>query len=219
MPTESYLLKSIIRSIGSRNIAARSPLHHKQDLYVGKDKRRVMEGRPLTVLRPWVDENIEELREKAGAGRIQLLTMDKRVVDLATFEVAPPAVLPKAADFTPDSILKDPPTGNPMPAFPGVDIPADMPRPLHIPKPATSPELLPIPEGIPGALHAPILVAEPPAAPITADAPLLEETDAEVMEDVPAASPSPTFDSAGAELATSPATPSGAAKFRKAGKK
>jgi hypothetical protein len=183
-----YLLKSVIRSQASRAKAMASPVRHRHELFVGSDKRRLIEARPLVVAEVWLLANLPELKSLKEQGRLSVQTMDRREVDLNTLEAAPAPAEAPAPSFPVDSIMRDPPRGVPMPIFPGVNVPADVPMPLHIPQPVREAAKLPLPPGIP-----------------TFDAPPPTEPEPEVVEDVPEATPTPAF--AAAEAATAPESP------------
>jgi hypothetical protein len=81
---------------------------------------RLLRGRPLTVTEVWILANLEELRRKVAGGLIEIRLADGRALDLATLQpqgiVIPSPPLPCPV---PDSIKNDPPSGIPMPIYPG----------------------------------------------------------------------------------------------------
>lgn len=183
-----YLLKSVIRSQASRAKAMAAPERYRHEMFVGKDKRRLLEARPMTVSEAWLLDNLPELKTLKSQGRVSVQTLDRREVDLDTFVVAPALAEAPSPNFPVDSIMRDPPRGVPMPVFPGVSIPADIPMPLHIPQPPGDSAKLPLPEGVPSL-----------------DAPPATEPEPAVVEDVPEATPTPAF--ATTEAVTAPESP------------
>lgn len=141
-----YTIHSVVRGRGNRALRASMPVHHRFAQYIGKDQKRLIRSRPLVITEEMLMRDLQELKEKAKMGILEVKTGDGRVLDLETMQpTGPVAVSPPLPNPPLDSAANDKPAGQNMPMFPGgltqADIPVEfMPDP---PAPVTDMPVMP----------------------------------------------------------------------------
>lgn len=122
-----YQIQNTTREMSTRIQRYGQPTHNRLKQYVLKSQRRLVRGRPVLVTEEELQDNLEELREKSHDGILEVRTMDGRLVDLDTLNVAPvPPTMPSPS-FPLDSVTRDKQNvGNYIPKFEGGRTPADL---------------------------------------------------------------------------------------------
>jgi hypothetical protein len=142
---------------GRHNRGARSalPANPRMKQHVGATQMRVLPGRPVFISQEQFDECLSELRDKAAAHIFEVRTLDDRIVNLSTLEVAAPKVTPPLVNKPLDSVANDKPAGRLIPpqlgddgALPQVLQPGMKPSLLQEedPPPPDAPPVIPAPE-------------------------------------------------------------------------
>ena len=107
MPTQ-YSVRSVVRARHNRTARAALPQKPRRKQYVGEGQLRLAHGRALIITEDQLKANLVELREKQAAHILEVRTLDGRLVDLMTLEVAPGAAgAATAPNFPLDSANND----------------------------------------------------------------------------------------------------------------
>lgn len=117
---ENFLLVNTTRARHTLAQRRSRPGRVRGKHYVGDNSLRLVRQRPLMVTGDWVTRHLEELREKAAWGVLEVRTLDGRALDLESLSVGalpPDAPMP---NFLPDSAENDKPHfGHDVEKFPG----------------------------------------------------------------------------------------------------
>lgn len=113
-----YYLYNMSRAPSTRVQRYTSPQHRSAMQFVGD--RRLLRGRPLVIHEAELLKNLTELQKQVDAGLLEVRTVDGRIFNLKTLKPEgsiPPA--PMVPHPVQDSVKNDPPSGIPMPIYPG----------------------------------------------------------------------------------------------------
>lgn len=115
-----FAVHSMVRSRFNRTQRAQAATHARFKQHVGSDQRRLLRNRPMLLSESDLTRDRNELLEQQRAGLLEVRTLDGRLVDLETLQIAPalPAENPRPSPIL-DSLANDIPAGIPFPKLPG----------------------------------------------------------------------------------------------------
>lgn len=119
--TVKYAVQSVARDVKHRTHRAQLPAHLHKKHYVLDTQTRLVAGRRLLLTEAVFQRNLAELREKAAMHILEVRTLDGRLVDLSTLEVAPAMPLPLMPHPKLDSVADDKQVGQYIPPYVGDD--------------------------------------------------------------------------------------------------
>lgn len=131
-----YYVHNTSRSITNRVKRYEAASH--RGLVQFLDGQRVIRGRPLALSEPSFIKNIDALKLAVAAGYLEVRTADGRVINLDTGEPGAAAASPPLPITVLDSVKNDPPSGAPMPIYPGGVVQLPTAAPEKVPSSAES---------------------------------------------------------------------------------
>jgi hypothetical protein len=153
--TTAYKVINVAHGRHNRGARSALPANPRMKQHIGSTQMRVLPGRPVFISQEQFDACLPELRDKAAANIFEVRTLDDRIVDLSTLDVAAPQVVPPLVNKPLDSLANDKPAGRLLPpqmgddgALPQVLPPGVKPALLHEEgdAPPDAPPVIPGPE-------------------------------------------------------------------------
>lgn len=128
-----YLVHSGRPNTGSRLVSASFGGQDVHRQFICGSSIRLVPTRPVQLSEETIKSHLDELRMRAGKGLIHLTTLDRRVVDLETFAVAPAAPVPPLPKPLLDSAANDKPGGSFVNPFQEPAPPKEFTMPVEAP--------------------------------------------------------------------------------------
>lgn len=119
---EVVFVHNTARSVSTRVQRATAGVRRKNQA-LGGGELRLIRNRPTELHKELFFRHLNELRQLAKEGRVEVRTRDGRLIDLLTMEVGPAPVVPPLPNPPLDSIKNDRIPGAALPQFPGGLVP------------------------------------------------------------------------------------------------
>jgi hypothetical protein len=123
-----YYIHNTSRSVAHRLKRYEAASH--RGLLQFLDGRRIVRGRPLVLGEEAYRKNLEAIKKAVSAGMLEVRTADGRLINPSSGEVHAPLPVPPLPIRVLDSVKNDPPSGNPMPIYPGGAV-QSLPEPVE----------------------------------------------------------------------------------------